>query len=169
MPASVVPALDPWTRISSSGNGSLGNIAAQHEELAMDPRSTPSRILRHHAVDQFPDLLRDPPSANLTSHLRDHAPVHAKAGTMPANHRLRSNEDEGLLPGKQQRRADTQKSLSSALSLGLGCLRFRTVSCCRSTKFSMINPRRERRQRTSSPNHSRKKRTMGNSHTKSAD
>src|SRR6266852_5706786 len=33
-------------------------------------------------------------------------------------------------------RASTQKSISRGLSLGLGCLRFRTVSCCRSARFS---------------------------------
>jgi len=33
---------------------------------------------------------------------------------------------------EQRRRASTQKSLSKGPSLGLGWLRFRTVSCCRS-------------------------------------
>src|ERR1039458_9998373 len=36
----------------------------------------------------------------------------------------------------QQRRASTQNSLSSTRSFGLGCLRFSTVSCCRSARFS---------------------------------
>jgi len=51
---------------------------------------------------------------------------------------------------------------------GLGCLRFSTASCCRSTKFSKSSVRCERKQRASSPNHSRKKRNMENSHSKLA-
>jgi hypothetical protein len=66
----------------------------------------------------------------------------------------------------QNRDASTQKSLSTMPSLGLGCLRFRTVNCCRSARFSMSSLRRERRLRSSRPNHRRKKRTMGNSHSK---
>jgi hypothetical protein len=51
------------------------------------------------------------------------------------------------------RDASTQKSLSTMPSLGLRCLRFRTVNCCRSARFSMSSLRRERRLRSSRPNH----------------
>src|SRR5215471_1665931 len=79
-------------------DGSLGNVEAQHAELAMDARGAPSGVLLHHAVDQVPDFLRYPLSAKLLSHPRDHAPVEAKAGTVPAHHCLRCYEDERLPP-----------------------------------------------------------------------
>ena len=53
-----------------AGDSSLRNIEAKHEELAMNARSTSCRILRYQAIDQVPDLFRDPFSANLLSHLR---------------------------------------------------------------------------------------------------
>ena len=45
----------------------------------------------------------------------------------------------------------TQKSLSNATSRGLGCLRFKTVSCCRRTRFSSRRFRRERKTRSMAP------------------
>jgi len=62
-----------------------------------------------------------------------------------------------LFQADQNRRAETQNSLSRGLSLGLGCLRFSTVSCWQSAKFSKSSVRCERKQRASSPYHSRKK------------
>lgn len=81
-----------------TGDGSLGNIEAEHKEFAVNARSAPSRILRHHAVDPVPNLLRDSFSSNLLSHLRDQAPIHAESGTVPAHHGLRSNYNERPLP-----------------------------------------------------------------------
>src|SRR5260370_13943153 len=42
-----------WFRLSGrefhpARNGSFGNVKAQHQELAMDSRSAPSRVFRHH-------------------------------------------------------------------------------------------------------------------------
>jgi hypothetical protein len=39
-------------------------------------------------------------------------------------------------------RTTTQNSLSNGASLGLGCLRFKTASCCRRVRFSRIKLRR---------------------------
>jgi hypothetical protein len=43
----------------------------------------------------------------------------------------------------QKRCAITQNNLSTKVSLGRGCLRLRTISCCRNAKFSMRRLRRE--------------------------
>src|ERR1022692_2665364 len=66
----------------------------------------------------------------------------------------------------QHRRASTQKSLSSTRSLGLGCLRFKTVSCCRSAKFSTNRFLRERKTRTSTPNQTQNQRDMDKSYSR---
>ena len=60
----------------------------------------------------------------------------------------------------QRRRARIQNVLSSTRSLGLGCLRFHTVSCCRSARFSKSRFWRERKTRMSAPNESQNHRNM---------
>jgi len=40
-----------------TGDASLGYNEAQHEELAVNPRSTPGRIICHHLDDEIPELL----------------------------------------------------------------------------------------------------------------
>ena len=66
----------------------------------------------------------------------------------------------------QNRRVTTQKSMSSMRSLGLGCLRFSTVSCCRSAKFSRSKFRRERKMRMSTPNQRQNQRDMDESYSR---
>lgn len=60
----------------------------------------------------------------------------------------------------QNRRTATQKSLSSAPILGLGCRRFSTASCWRSARFSMRRFRRARTRRNSVPKHRKMNRNM---------
>ena len=39
-----------------TGDASLGYNEAQHEQLAVNPRSTPGRIIFHHLEDEIPDF-----------------------------------------------------------------------------------------------------------------
>jgi RHS repeat-associated protein len=55
----------------------------------------------------------------------------------------------------QSRWAITQENLSRAFSLGRGCLRLNTVSCCRRARFSSRRPRREQNRRAIVPTQSR--------------
>src|ERR1700730_2559859 len=75
-------------------DGSLGDVKAQHEELAVNARSTPDWVLRHHAEDQLPNFPRQSFPADLFSHLRDHAPVHAKPRAVPTYDCLWANDNE---------------------------------------------------------------------------
>jgi len=79
-------------------DGSLGDVKAQHEELAVNARSTPGWVLRHHAEDQLPNFPRQSFPADLFSNLRDHAPVHAKPSAVPAYDCLWANDNERLRP-----------------------------------------------------------------------
>ena len=81
-----------------AGDGLLRNIEPQHEELAVNPRSAPGRVLRHHAENQIPNLLRNSLSANALPRPGDQAPVHAEAGTVPADHGLGSDHYKGVFP-----------------------------------------------------------------------
>jgi hypothetical protein len=58
-----------------------------------------------------------------------------------------------LHPG-QSRRNITQSSLSETVNRGCGCLRFKTLSCCRSARFSRSRSRRDRIERMSNTNRS---------------
>jgi len=40
-----------------AGDAALGYIETQHEQLAVDPGSSPGRIVCHHLEDEIPDLL----------------------------------------------------------------------------------------------------------------
>ena len=64
----------------------------------MDPRCTPSRILRNHPEDQGTNLFRDSLSAGAAANPRENAPIEAEPSSVPANHGLRRDDDEGLLP-----------------------------------------------------------------------
>ena len=46
----------PRRPLHPAGDGSLGDVKAQHEKLAVNARSTPGWVLRHHAEDQPPEL-----------------------------------------------------------------------------------------------------------------
>jgi hypothetical protein len=56
----------------------------------------------------------------------------------------------------QNLRAKTQKSLSSAPSLGLACLRFNAASCWRRARFSRSRLRRDRKRQKITPTRSRR-------------
>ena len=64
----------------------------------MNPRSTPGRIVCRHLEDEIPDLLGWLLPSDSLFHPGDQAPVPAEAGTVPADHGLRRNDDERTLP-----------------------------------------------------------------------
>src|SRR6202165_3204863 len=86
----------PRRPLHPAGDGSLGDVKAQHEKLAVNARSTPGWVLRHHAEDQVPNFPRQSLPTDLFSHLRDHAPVHAKPSTVPTYDCLWGNDNERL-------------------------------------------------------------------------
>ena len=84
-----------------AGDGSLGDVKAQHEKLAVNARSTPGWVLRHS---------RNPARCQRTT----------VSGVTTRRDFFQSD---------QNRHASTQKSLSKGKSVGLACLRFSTASC----------------------------------------
>ena len=132
----------------------------------MNPGSSPGRIVCHHLEDEIP-IFWDScflPTRSFTLEIRLQylrKPARCQRTTVSGVTMMRE-----LFQADQNRRAETQNSLSRGLSLGLGCLRFSTVSWWRSAKFSKSSVRCERKQPASSPNPSRKKRNMENSHSR---
>jgi len=84
-----------------SRHGGFGNLESQLEQFAMDAGRPPGRILRLHAPDQLPDLwthLRSAPSTKPGPP----PPKQTEARTMPGNHGLRLDKDQGLGPAGPQ-------------------------------------------------------------------
>src|SRR6266540_3945889 len=64
-------------------NRGLGDLDAQFEQFAMDPRSAPERVLQAHSSDQIAHLFADPRSAPGRTGLP--SPVGGKTHTMPSH------------------------------------------------------------------------------------
>jgi len=62
----------------------------------VDARSALGWVLGCHPENQIPHFAGDPPSANPLPDLGDHAPVQAKARSMPADHRFRGDHQQYL-------------------------------------------------------------------------
>jgi hypothetical protein len=103
-------------------DGSFRDIETQHEKLAVNPRSTPGRVLRHHSEDQIPELLRNFLSADSPSHPGDQTPVQAETGAMPADHGLGSDYQESLLPSRPEAARENPEEFVQRAELGPGML-----------------------------------------------
>jgi hypothetical protein len=89
-------------RISSrfahpAGNGSFGNIKAEHLKLTVDARCSLRWILGDHLEDQIPNLFRDSSSADLPAEPGDDSPIELKPSPMPLNDLVGKHSDKRLL------------------------------------------------------------------------
>src|SRR5215471_2929485 len=87
-----------FPRIHPAGDGSLGDIKAQHEQFAMNARRAPGWVLRHHTQDQLSEL-----PSTVFSYRPIFSPSRSNSSTvetsaMPANDCLRIDEHQRLLP-----------------------------------------------------------------------
>ena len=67
-----------------AGDGSLGDIKAQHEQFAMNARRTPGWVLCHHPEDQLSNFARQFFPTDLFPRLRDQTPVQSKTSAIAA-------------------------------------------------------------------------------------
>ena len=81
-----------------SRDRSFGNVEPEHQELSVDARCTPSRILSDHTEDQISNLSRDSPPSDCLAYPGDRSPIERKSSTMPPNHCFRTDDDEDLFP-----------------------------------------------------------------------
>ncbi len=77
------------------GDGGLGNLNSELEQLAVDPRRAPQRVLLAHARDQLADVRRNRRPAGAAG-ARFPSPVPAKTFPVPADDCLRLHDDEGV-------------------------------------------------------------------------
>ena len=72
----------------------MGDLEPELEQLAVDPRRSPKRVLDAHPTDQRPQVRVDPRPPSLGARLP--SPVAAKAGPMPPHERLGPDDVEDL-------------------------------------------------------------------------
>ena len=75
------------------GNGRLGDADTKFQQLAMNTRRAPERVILADCADQIADLARDLRPADTTSRLP--APVETEAASMPTSRRLWLEDDRG--------------------------------------------------------------------------
>jgi hypothetical protein len=96
------PALG-WFGISGcpahpAGDRSLGEIKPQHQELPVDTRRAPGRILANHPEDQVSNLLGGSLPAEYAVRPGDGAPVQGKPSPVPSHDCFMVHDDESLFP-----------------------------------------------------------------------
>jgi len=92
----------PRRSFHPTGDRTFREIEAKHEQLAMNARCSPGRILSYHSEDEIANILGNPLSTGESSNPRDGAPIEGESGSVPAHHRLRSHDDQGLPPSRPE-------------------------------------------------------------------
>ena len=79
-----------------SSHRSFGYDEAQFLNFALNPRSSPNRVLCRHPLNEISQLLIDPRPT--TPGTRTPPPVEMKTGTVPANYGFWFDDDEDIAP-----------------------------------------------------------------------
>jgi hypothetical protein len=87
-----------WGPIHPARDRSFGNSEAEHEEFAVDARSSPGRAFGHHLEDQIANFLGYGSSSEGLPDLGDHHPVPTETGAVPSDHSFGCDNQECLLP-----------------------------------------------------------------------
>ena len=75
-------------------HASFGNIEAEHLQLAMNSWRTPGRVLGNHAENDLPQFPAHAFPSRTSPVSRNPRPIQLEPGSVPANHRLRLDEDQ---------------------------------------------------------------------------
>jgi hypothetical protein len=135
-------------------NCSFGDFKTEHEKFSMDARRSPcgvSATIWKIRCRTSIDVCLVPNCSDGLLGFRNQRPVQTEPARCHRTTVLGVTTMSACLHSDQNRRTATQKSLSSKSSLGRGCRRFRTVSCCQSARFSRTRFRRLRQRRMSAP------------------
>lgn len=81
-----------------AGDGSFGNLKAEHTEFATNARSTPGYVLSNHLENQITNFFRNLLAASSSAHIAEQGPIQAESRPVPAGHSVRSDKIEALFP-----------------------------------------------------------------------
>jgi hypothetical protein len=82
-----------WRFAHPAGNGSFGNIETEHQELTVNPRRAPGRVLGHHTEDEIPYFFGNPPPPGHSPSPGDHTPIERESRSVPPHNGLRVHHD----------------------------------------------------------------------------
>ena len=83
-------------------HGPFRNAEAQHLQLAVNAKRTPSRVVSDHPEDEVAKFPADTFSSSARSMPRKPLPIQLEASTVPTNDRLRLDEDQHLFPSRPE-------------------------------------------------------------------
>jgi hypothetical protein len=143
---------------------SLRDVEAEDLQLAMNARSAPGWVFSHHAEDEFAQFPAHASPAYTSAMPREPLPVQLESGPMPTDNRLRPHEKQRTLPSiPEPPQHHPEQFVRDSKPRRCGCLRLKTVSCCRRARFSRSNSRRERRSRIARTGRSLSRQSMSQS------
>src|ERR1039457_5114949 len=99
----------PRRPLHPAQHGSLRDIKAKHLYLPMNAWCTPGRILSHHTKNKLAEFLAHTSSTGSAVMPREPCPIQFESGSMPTNDRLRSHENQRLLPPRPESSQDHPK------------------------------------------------------------
>jgi hypothetical protein len=83
-------------------HGSLGEVEAEHFQLAVNPWRTPSGVFCDHAKDEFAQFPTDTFSPSAAPMPREPGPIQFEPSPMPADDRLRLDDEERMFPSRPE-------------------------------------------------------------------
>lgn len=115
-------------------DGALGRADAQFLQFIADPLGPPERVLSRHPPEQGDGLRRERRAAWPRS--RFPPPERAKAGAVPAQHRLWLDEEQRLPQVRTRPTSNNMNARSTGVIAGRLTFRRSTSSCWRRIAFS---------------------------------
>ncbi len=154
-----LPSLGGWpsTPVHILGNGCLSNIDAEFEQFTLDARCAPQWVGDTHLPDQGPDFQRGfrlPCSRPGFS-----APERPKSLLMPADHRLRLDNRQGIQGARRYNHTRSHRSALPKTSRS-GLFRRKTLSWWHTAMISVCRSARDRKKSASVPQISLRMSTM---------
>jgi len=92
----------PGRSAHPTGDGPLGNIETQHQELTMYSGCAPGWVFRHHPKNQITNVFRNSPPTDHPVGFGDDPPIERKTRSVPTDNGLRANDNESLFPSRPE-------------------------------------------------------------------
>jgi hypothetical protein len=95
-----------------AGDGSFGNLEAEHAEFTVNARSTPGGVRGNHLENQLAELFGNAFSATHSlPRIAEDGPIPPESRAVPAGHSFRRDEMEPLFPIGPESTSDDPKKL----------------------------------------------------------
>ena len=112
-----------------SGDGTFGDLDAEHFQLTVNPGCAPERVGGNHPFDEASNLDgRRGSAAMALFHARPPSPEPAKPFALPADDRVGLDVNQGTAPASPQQDSPTQNTRSKEVNVGRFRFRWKAAS-----------------------------------------